>query len=123
MDKDLTKLMVAILAQAIIDAYMGSRSVKKKALSWFKSEDFKIVTNILRQNGVRPRNIFGIPCSWDAIPETSVERLYFKCKAIDYLEENANRYLLGTVDGKVLTKVSKRKKNYKGLQLANPSML
>ncbi len=125
-NKSLVKLVIAILAQAVIDAYIGSRSVRKKSREWFRSDEFKVVINFLRQNGIKPQNLFDLPCSWDEIKELSKrgEILYIKCKAVNYLEgTNENRHMLGTY-GKGLIKVSTRKKKLKeGLQLVNPSML
>lgn len=126
-NKSLVKIVIAILAQAVIDAYIGSRSMKKKSREWFRSDEFKVVANLLRQNGIKPQNLFDLPCSWDEIQELSTKRgeiLYIKCKAVNYLEgTNENRYMLGTADGKGLIKVSTRKKLKEGLQLVNPSML
>lgn len=131
-NKNLVKLMIAILSQAIIDAYIGSRYVKKKTIEWFSSDDYKIVTNLLKQHGIRPQNIFDLPCSWDDIPKKlskDGELLYIKCKAVNYLE-GANSYLLGreVVERRIkkLIKISTRKKKFRdfdAIQLVNLAMI
>lgn len=133
--KDLVKLAIVILSQAVIDAYLGSRSIKKKTMEWFAGEDYHIIARILMQNGVRVENIFDLPYSWGDIPNLISKRaelLYVRCKAVNYLEDtNENKYLLGKAiaessSNKNLIKVSTRKKKYKGikgLQMVNSSLL
>jgi|GEM_PF-6070834 len=130
-DKNLIKLACAILAQAVIDTYLGSRNIRKKAVEWFHGDGFLTIANILKQSGIKPQDMFDLQCSWGDIPALLSKRgelLYVKCKAVNYLEgTEQNKYVLGRVRGKGkrnLMKISTRKKKHESaIQLVSDFML
>lgn len=120
---DELKLCIAILAQAIIDAYMGKGRAKKSAQEWFKNSGYNTVVKILKSGNIRFKNIFDLPSyTWGDIPYLVSKNpflVYYKCKPVDYLEGIKGDGILFSKGTKVV-KSSKKKLYKKPIQLVHP---
>jgi hypothetical protein len=122
---DEIKLSVAILAQAVIDAYLGKGRIKRSALDWFQNGGYNFIVEILKRGNIRFKNIFNLPSNiWGDIPDMILKNpflVYYKCKPVDYLEGIKDSGVLLS-DGKRIRKSPKKKLSRKDrpAQLVHP---
>ncbi|MBE0427681.1 MAG: hypothetical protein IBX72_13695 [Nitrospirae bacterium] len=123
---DEIKLSVAILAQAVIDAYIGNGRTKRSALDWFQNGGYSSVVEILKSSNIRFKNIFNLPLNiWGDIPDMILKNpflVYYKCKPVEYLEGIKNNSGILLREGTKIRKSPAKKpgEKYRPAQLVHP---